>query len=270
MTKKSGCCKYQKEVTESMEDNEMLKEDERIDQLYSQDVQIIQNPHYFAFSLDAVLLADFVRPNRKKKAKIVDLCAGNGAIGLFLHNKLGGHFTEVELQEPIADMAKRSIELNHLEDRYDVLQMDIKDVYKGIPKDSADIVLCNPPYFPVSEHSQKNPNQVLAIARHEIKTNLTTVVDRMSGLLKMNGRGYLVHRPDRLAEILTELTNHRLAPQRIRFIYPKPDREANIVLIEAIKDGGVGGVRIVPPLVVNRADGEYGTEVRQLLYGDKE
>ncbi|MBB1062282.1 tRNA1(Val) (adenine(37)-N6)-methyltransferase [Limosilactobacillus fastidiosus] len=252
-----------------MDNDKLLKANERIDQLYSQDVQIIQNPNCFAFSLDAVLLADFVRPNKKRQTKIVDLCAGNGAIGLFLHQKLGGHFTEVELQQAIADMAERTVKLNHLEERYDVLNMDIKDVYEKIPKDSADIVLCNPPYFPTNEHSQKNPNQALAIARHEIKTNLMMVVEKMSGLLKMNGRGYLVHRPDRLAEILTTLTSHRLAPKRIRFIHPKPDREANIVLIEAIKDGGDGGVRVVPPLVVNQANGEYGTEVQRLLYGDK-
>lgn len=252
-----------------MDNDNLLKTDERIDQLYSQDVQIIQNPHCFAFSLDAVLLADFVRPNKKRQAKIVDLCAGNGAIGLFLHNKLGGHFTEVELQKPIANMAERTIKLNHLEERYDVLNMDIKDVYNKIPKDSADIVLCNPPYFPNNEHSQKNPNRALAIARHEITTNLTMVVEKMSGLLKMNGRGYLVHRPDRLAKILNELTSHRLAPKRIRFIHPKPDREANIVLIEVIKDGGNGGIRIVPPLVVNQPNGEYVPEVQQLLYGDK-
>ena len=108
-----------------MDNDNLLKTDERIDQLYSQDVQIIQNPHCFAFSLDAVLLADFVRPNKKRQAKIVDLCAGNGAIGLFLHNKLGGHFTEVELQKPIANMAERTIKLNHLEERYDVLNMAV-------------------------------------------------------------------------------------------------------------------------------------------------
>lgn len=252
-----------------MDDNNLLRVGERIDQLYSQDVQIIQNPQYFAFSLDAVLLADFVRPNKKRQAKIVDLCAGNGAIGLFLHKKLAGHFIEVELQKVIADMAKRTIKLNHLEEHYDVLNMDIKDIYDKIPKDSADIVLCNPPYFPNNKQSQKNPNRSLAIARHEITTNLAMVVEKMSGLLKMNGRGYLVHRPDRLAEILTELTSHRLAPKRIRFIHPKPDREANIVLIEVIKDGGTGGVRVVPPLVVNQANGEYGVEVHRLLYGNE-
>lgn len=250
-----------------MTEKEILKDNERIDQLYSSDVQIIQNPNCFAFSLDAVLLADFVRPNHRHKLKTVDLCAGNGAIGLFLHQKVGGHFWEVELQPQIADMATRSIKLNHLEDRYTVLNMDLKDVNKTIPKDFADIVLCNPPYFTVKPASQTNPNRTLAIARHEITTNLAEVVTQMSGLLKMNGRGYLVHRPDRLAEILQELTTHRLAPKRIRFIFPKEGRNANIVLIEAIKDGRPGGIKIVPPLVVNEETGSYGPEVRRMLYG---
>lgn len=247
-----------------------LKNDERIDQLYSQDVQIIQSPSCFAFSLDAVLLADFVRPNHRHKLQTVDLCAGNGAVGLFLHNKLGGHFTEVELQARIADMAQRSIDLNNLNDRYRVLNLDIADIFTKIPKDSADVVLCNPPYFPVTAKSQKNPNQYLAIARHEIKTNLAMVAQQMSGLLKMNGHGYLVHRPDRVSEILATLERHRLIPKRIRFIYPKPDRDANIMLVEVIKDGKPGGQKIVPPLIVNDDQGNYLPEVRKLLYGDQE
>lgn len=247
-----------------------LRVDERIDQLYSQDVQIIQSPSCFAFSLDAVLLADFVRPNHRHKLKTVDLCAGNGAVGLFLHQKLGGEFTEVELQPRIADMAQRSIDLNELGDRYRVLNLDIADVFTKIPKDSADVVLCNPPYFPVTAKSQKNPNQYLAIARHEIKTNLAMVAQQMSGLLKMNGHGYLVHRPDRVSEILATLERNRLVPKRIRFIYPKPDRDANIMLVEVIKDGKPGGQKIVPPLIVNDDAGNYLPEVRKLLYGDEE
>lgn len=247
--------------------NPLLKADERIDQLYSQDVQIIQSPSCFAFSLDAVLLADFVRPNRRHKLKTVDLCAGNGAIGLFLHNKLGGHFIEVELQKRIADMAQRSVELNRLGDRYQVLNMDIADIFTKVPKDSADVVLCNPPYFPINERSKKNPNRYLALARHEIATNLQTVVTQMSGLLKMNGHGYLVHRPGRLTEILTTLQKSRLEPKRIRFIHPKPGRDANMMLIEVIKDGKPGGLKIVPPLIVSNDDGQYGPEVQALLYG---
>lgn len=223
------------------EPTKLLRGDERIDQLYSQDVKIIQSPTCFAFSLDAVLLADFVRPNHRHLLKTVDLCAGNGAVGLFLHNKLGGTFTEVEIQERLADMAARSIQLNQLDDRYRVLNMDIADVFNQVPKDSVDVVLCNPPYFPVTEKSQRNPNRYLAIARHEIKTNFMMVAKQMSGLLKMNGHGYLVHRPDRLTEIMTTLQEHRLVPKRLRFIYPKPGREANMMLIEVIKDGKPGG-----------------------------
>lgn len=250
-----------------MENTNLLQKDERIDQLYSQDVKIIQNPHCFAFSLDAVLLADFVRPNHRHKLKVVDLCAGNGAIGLFLHRKLGGTFTEVELQPQIADMAKRTIELNDLTKRYSVLNIDIADVNDYIPKDSADVVLCNPPYFPVTAKSQKNPNQALALARHEIATNLQVVLKQMSGLLKMNGHGYLVHRPDRLAEILAQCQKSRLAPKRIRFIHPKADRDANILLLEVIKDGKPGGMKVVPPLVVSDDQDNYLPEVKELLYG---
>lgn len=250
-----------------METTNLLKEDERIDQLYSQDVKIIQNPNCFAFSLDAVLLADFVRPNHRHKLKIVDLCAGNGAIGLFLHNKLGGNFTEVELQPQIADMAKRTIQLNNLTDRYAVLNIDIADVNDYLPKDSADVVVCNPPYFPVTAKSQKNPNRALALARHEIATNLRGVLTQMSGLLKMNGHGYLVHRPDRLTEILAECQRQRLAPKRIRFIHPKAGRDANILLLEVIKDGKPGGMKVVPPLIVSDEDGNYLPAVQELLYG---
>lgn len=244
-----------------------LRADERIDQLASQDIQIIQSSEVFAFSLDAVLLADFVRPNHRYKLQTVDLCAGNGAIGLFLHNKLGGHFIEVEIQARLADMARRSVELNDLSDRYEVINDDLANIYDSVPKDSADIVVCNPPYFPDSATSVKNPNHYLAIARHEIKTNLDTVLDRMGGLLKMNGHGYLVHRPDRLPEILAKLIKHRLIPKRIRFIYPKPGQEANMVLIDSIKDGKPAGLKVIEPLIVGTSDGNYTDEVKAMLNG---
>lgn len=244
-----------------------LKPNERIDQLSAQGVQIIQSSEVFAFSLDAVLLADFVRPNQRQKIKIVDLCAGNGAIGLFLHHKLGGHFYEIELQERLADMARRSVALNDLTARYEVINDDVANVYRYVAKDRADVVVCNPPYFKNAPASQKNPNRYLAIARHELTIDLAMVCDRMSGLLKMNGRGYLVHRPERLPEILATMTAHRLAPKRIKFVYPKPGMEANIVLIEAIKDGKPNGTRIMPPLIVAGEDGKYGPEVQEMLNG---
>lgn len=240
---------------------------ERIDRLSAQGIQIIQSSEVFAFSLDAVLLADFVRPNRKQKLVTVDLCAGNGAIGLFLNRKLGGHITEVELQPRLADMAARSVQLNDLGDRYTVINADVKQIYDHLAKDSADVVVCNPPYFKDAPASEKNPNPHLALARHELTIDLAGVVEKMSGLLKMNGKAYLVHRPDRLTEILATLSANRLEPKRLRLIHPKPGREANMVLIEAIKDGKPGGLRVVPPLVVADDHGNYGPEVQAMLHG---
>lgn len=249
-------------------DSQFLHSNERIDQLYSQDIKIIQSEEVFSFSLDAVLLANFVPESKKRHLKIVDLCSGNGAVGLFLHERLAGNVTQVEIQPRLAEMNQRSILLNQLENRYQVLNIDLNDVFGSIPKDSVDLITCNPPYFSNFETSKKNPNPYLAIARHEIKTNLNMVLEKISGLLKMNGRAYLVHRPDRLEEIFANMRELRLAPKKIQFIYPKENRNANMVLIEMIKDGKLGGVKIVPPLVINEKNSdEYSPEVRKLLYG---
>ncbi|WP_304053673.1 tRNA1(Val) (adenine(37)-N6)-methyltransferase [Levilactobacillus namurensis] len=244
-----------------------LRPDERIDQLYSQDIQIIQSPEVFAFSLDAVLLAAFAKLPARATSRTVDLCAGNGAVGLFMSHQTKGQIAEVELQPRLADMARRSIALNGLDDHMTVYQGDLARVNQWIPKDSVDVVTCNPPYFEDLPDSQKNPNQYLAIARHEITTNLATIVATTSGLLKMNGKAYFVHRPDRLLQLLTLMGQHRLAPKRIRLVYPKPGKEANMVLVEAIKDGKPGGLRFPAPLTVYDATGNYQAEVKRLLYG---
>lgn len=247
-------------------DRTILKANERIDQLSSQGIRIIQSSEVFAFSLDAVLLADFVRPNHRHRLQTIDICAGNGAIGLFLNRKLGGHVTEVELQPRLADMADRSIQLNSLEERYSVLNADVKDIFEFVKKDAFDIVTCNPPYFKSLPTSQKNPNKYLAIARHELTIDLPTIAEQMSGLLKMNGKGYLVHRPERLAEIMQVLAQHRLVVKRIRFAYPKLGKAANIVLIETIKDGRPGGMVVEPPLIVGDGSGNYTPEVEAMLH----
>ncbi|KRN02775.1 O-methyltransferase [Levilactobacillus senmaizukei DSM 21775 = NBRC 103853] len=244
-----------------------LKADERIDQLYSQDVQIIQSPSVFAFSLDAVLLADFATLPVRAKSLTVDLCAGNGAVGLFMSGKTHGQIAEVELQPRLADMARRSVTLNGLDDQMTVYEGDLAKVNDWIPKDSADVVTCNPPYFADLPDSQKNPNQYLAIARHEITTNLATIVATTSGLLKMNGKAYFVHRPDRFLELTQLMTANRLAPKRVRLVHPKPGKEANMVLVEAIKDGRPGGMRFLAPLTVYNQQGDYSSEVEALLYG---
>lgn len=243
-----------------------LLPEERIDQLYKEDIQIIQSSKVFSFSLDAVLLANF--PNIPKQGKIVDLCAGNGAVGLFIAKKTQASIEQIEIQEKLADMGRRSILLNHLENQVAMHHLDLKDTLKIIPSDSCDLVLCNPPYFKEAPAKKTNPNEHLALARHEITTNLDEVCQKASQLLKMKGHFALVHRPDRLLDILETLKKYRLAPKKIQFIYPKKGKEANILLVEAIKDGKNDGLKILPPVIVYSQDNEYLSPVKEMLYGE--
>lgn len=246
--------------------SELLYENERIDQLYANDIKIIQSHEVFSFSLDAVLLANFA--GLPKRGKIVDLCAGNGAVSLFMSRKTNAHIIGVELQERLADMGRRSIQLNNLESQLSMLTMDLADVTHVVKKDSVDLVVCNPPYFKELPTNQKNPNPYLAIARHEIKTNLETVIQQASGLLKFNGKLAMVHRPERLLDILETMKKYQIMPKRVQFVYPKAGKEANILLVEGIRQGKAGGLKILPPLQVYDEQGDYLNEVRGMLYGD--
>lgn len=245
-----------------------LQAGERIDQLYSQDIQIIQSSQVFSFSLDAVLLAHFAKPPVKSTGRMVDLCSGNGAVGLFMAHRTQGEISMVELQPRLADMARRSIALNGLTDQITVYQQDLATVTDQIAKDSVDVVVCNPPYFADEPDSRKNPNPYLAIARHEIKTTLETTIQVTSDLLKMNGKAYFVHRPDRFLELATLMGKHRLAVKRVQFVYPKVGRDANIVLVEAIKDGKTTGMKVLPSLMTYDENGEYSRLVKKMLYGE--
>lgn len=245
-----------------------LRSDERIDQLYSQDIKIIQSPSVFSFSLDAVLLANFAKAPAKKSGLLVDLCAGNGAVSLFMAHKTKGSIAMVELQERLADMAARSVQLNQLDNQITVYQQDLATITEKIAKDSVDVVVCNPPYFADQPASKKNPNEYLAIARHEIKTNLETVIKVSSDLLKMNGKAYFVHRPDRFLDLAALMAKHRLAIKRVQFVYPKVGREANIVLVEAIKDGQRTGMKVMPGLMTYDETGEYSKPIKKMLYGN--
>jgi len=239
---------------------------ERIDQLYADDIKIIQSKEVFSFSLDAVLLANF--PRIPKKGRIVDLCAGNGAVGLFISRKTNAEIIQIELQERLADMAQRSIQLNDLANQMKIYTADLKDSLDYVAPDSVDLLVCNPPYFPHQPQSVKNPNPYLAIARHEIHTNLEEIVAMSSKLLKTNGRLALVHRPDRFLTILDAMRRQRLVPKRVQFVYPKKGKDANILLIEAIKDGKEEGFKVNPPLFTYDEDQAYTPETRQMLYGN--
>ena len=244
-----------------------LYENERVDSLLAENLQIIQSADVFSFSLDAVLLADFVKSVSRLDRKAVDLCAGNGAVGLFISKKFAGRIDQVEIQSRLADMNQRSLELNGLTDRIKVYNRDLKDAFSFLEKDSYDVVTCNPPYFKTLPQSKKNPNQYLALARHEIAVTLEDTVKVTSGLLKTGGKAYYVHRPDRLIEILDTMQAHRLAPKRIKLIYPKQGRDANMVLIEAIKDGKSDGLKFLPPVITYTDQNEYTPTIKEILYG---
>lgn len=243
-----------------------LKGDERLDYLLAENLRIIQSPSVFSFSLDAVLLARFAHvPGRS--GRVVDLCAGNGAIPLFLSARTKAQITAIELQERLAGMAERSVQYNKLEAQIKVINDDVNGIAEKIGYDKYDLVTCNPPYFPAHEASYKNLLESVAIARHEIYLTLDQAIQSASGLLKQGGRAAFVHRPGRLLDMVTSMRAHRIEPKRIQLVYSKMGKDANTLLIEGTKDGKPD-LKILPPLYVYDENGDYSEEVRRLLYGE--
>ncbi|CRK85345.1 tRNA1(Val) (adenine(37)-N6)-methyltransferase [Neobacillus massiliamazoniensis] len=243
-----------------------LKDDERLDYLLAENLRIIQSPSVFAFSLDAVLLARFVYVPIQK-GNIIDLCSGNGVIPLFLSTRTKGNIIGVEIQERLFDMAQRSIEFNGLQDRLKMIHGDIKEMPKQLGYGKFDVITCNPPYFITPKKEEINLNEHLAIARHEIHCTLEDAVKVSSQLVKQGGKVAFVHRPGRFIDLITLMRMYRLEPKRIQFIYPKAGKEANTVLVEAIKDGNPD-LKILPPLIVYNEKDEYTPELREILYGE--
>ena len=244
----------------------ILKDKERVDQLFSTDVKIIQNKEVFSYSVDSVLLSRF--PKIPSRGLIVDLCSGNGAVGLFASSQTKARIVLVELQERLAEMAERSIKLNQLEEQVELINDDLKNLTQHISRSQVDLILCNPPYFKATETSKKNLSEHYLLARHEITTNLEEICRISQQVLKSNGRLALVHRPDRFLEIIDTLKAYKLAPKRVQFVYPKPGKEANMLLIEAIKDGSTEGLRILPPLFVHKENGDYTDDIKAIYFGN--
>lgn len=240
-----------------------LQSNERIDTLFNSELQIIQSPDVFSFSLDAVLLAHFAYVPIQS-GEIVDLCSGNGAVALMLSERSKGHITEVELQPRLHDMAMRSVKLNQLDDQVTCVLGDAKDSPRFLGQSRFDVVTCNPPYFSRMQTQRPNPNPHLALARHELEITLDDVVRVSSQLLKQKGKAAFVHRPERLVELLLSMRTHRLEPKRLCYVYPKKAREANMILVEGIKDGSAG-LKVLPPLFVYGEDGKYTKELSQFL-----
>lgn len=240
-----------------------LKEGERLDELHRNGYQIIQNSRKFCFGMDAVLLSGFAKV--KPGERVLDLGTGTGIIPILLRGKTQGRdFTGLEIQEESADMARRSVAYNHLEESVSIVTGDIKEAAALFGAASFDVVTCNPPYM-TGNHGLVNPEQPKAIARHEILCTLEDVVRQAAKVLRPGGRFYLVHRPFRLAEILTLLVRYKLEPKRMRLVYPFVDKEPNMVIIEGLS-GGRSRITVEKPLIVYREQGVYTDEIYD-IYG---
>ena len=238
-----------------------LMENERLDDLQRNGLKIIQKTDGFCFGMDAVLLSGFASVKPGERA--LDLGTGTGIIPLLLSAKTkGDHFTGLEIQTEIMKMAQRSVALNGLEKKIDIIQGDIKEASRIFGAASFDVVTSNPPYMN-DAHGLKNPGDVKAISRHEVLCTLEDVVREGTKALKPGGRFYMVHRPHRLAEIITVMRQYKLEPKRMKFVHPFADKDANMVLIEAVRGGGAW-LKLEPPVIVYKEPGVYTDEIYEI------
>ena len=238
---------------------------EVLNDLLGKNLKIYQNSKWFSFSLDSILLADFVKPN--SKMKIIDFCTGNAPIPLFLSTRTKSKIVGVELQKEIYDLAVKSVEKNNLSNQIEILNMDVKDISNVYDTDTFDLITCNPPYFKIAEKSNINENIIKAKARHEISLNLEDVFKCAKKILKNNGKIAIVHRTERLIDIISLMKKNNIEPKRIKFIYPSYSSNSNLVLIEGAKDGNCGLI-VEKNLIVHEKDGNYTEEVLNIFDGE--
>lgn len=239
---------------------------ERIDDLQTKNnLRLIQNPDWFCFGVDAVLLADFAAKTIKTGAKVLDLCTGNGIVPLLLTEKTAAsHITGLEIQECVAEMARRSVLLNNIEEKVYIETGDLKNAIDIFGAESFDNITCNPPYK--ERHGGlKNATDVVTVARHEIFCNLEDIISVSAKCLKPYGKLCMIHRPERLADIICLMRKYRLEPKRMRFVHPSPSKTANMILIEGAKYGNPK-LFLEPPLYVYDNEGKYTQEIDE-IYG---
>lgn len=246
------------------EQEEFLQEGERLDDLQRDGLYIIQNPSWFCFGMDAVLLSSFAVVREGQNC--LDLGCGNGVIPLLLSAKTeGASFKGLEIQEDVAAMAQRSVYLNHLEQKVAIVQGDIKGATSIFGAASFDVVTCNPPYL-TNAHGLVNNANHKAVARHELTCCLEDVIYNAGKLLKPGGHFFMVHRPFRLAEMIHIMVENRVEPKRMRLVHPYLDKEPNMVLIEGVR-GGRTHMTVEPPLIVYEKEQIYTEELRRWYYG---
>ena len=230
------------------------------------DKYIVQNTQMFNFSLDSVLLPNFVTLNKNIK-NILDIGCGNAPIPLILSTKTSALITGVEIQKDVYDLAVKSVKINNLENQINIINADINELYNKFETESFDVITCNPPFFKVSEQSNLNKSDYKTIARHEVKLNLDDIFKISKKLLKNNGYVAIVHRPERLLDILESMKKYNIEPKKIQFIYPKTNMEANILLVEGKKNGNKG-LKILPPIYTHLENGEYTEQIKKYFEGD--
>ena len=237
---------------------------ESIIPLLNKNLKIIQRSDYFNFSIDSLLISEFVNIQKNTK-KILDLGTGNAAIPLFLSKKTSAKIYGIEIQEVSYNLALRNININSLNEQIYIIYDNMKNYSKYFNSGSFDIIISNPPFFKINENTNfLNELKQLSIARHEVEINLEELIKIASELVKDRGYFYLVHRADRLSEILNNLLNYRFEAKKIKFCYTTKYKNAKIVLIEAIKNGKPG-LTILPPLIINKENGEYTDEILKMF-----
>ena len=243
-----------------------IKSQERIDELGRNGYRILQDPDRFCFGMDAVLLSDFA--SVKKGAKVIDFCTGTGIIPILMEARNEtASFEALEIQEESAEMARRSVAMNDLQDKIKILIGDVTKAGEYFSHGAYDAITCNPPYM-IGQHGLVNPHSPKAIARHEILCTLEDILREAAKLLKQGGSFYLVHRPFRLAEIIALCIKYKLEPKRMRMVYPYVTKEPNMVLLQAVK-GGKSRLAVEAPLIVYEKPGVYTKEIYE-IYGMKQ
>lgn len=239
-----------------------LKENERIDDLEYKGLKIIQNKDGFCFGVDSVLLSDYAK-NIKKNSKVIDIGTGTGIISILLCEKTKlSKIYGIEIQEDVAEMASRSSKLNNLQDKFEVINKNIKDIFDILKPHEYDVVVTNPPYKKVNTGVKSIENKQL-ISRHEVECTLEDIIEKSSKLLKDLGEFYMVHRAERLVDIMCLLRKYKLEPKNIRFVHSKENEKPNLILVRAVR-AAKEFLKIDKPLIIYKENGEYTDEILEI------
>ena len=244
---------------------EYILENERIDDLQLNGLKLIQNPEWFCFGVDAVLLADFAKDSIKKNAAVVDFCTGNAIIPVLLSAKTQAKsITGIEIQGCVADLAKRNVEYNKLENKLNILNEDVKCAPDIFGKGTIDYITCNPPYKE-ADGGLKNMDDIVTIARHEVLLSLEDIIISAEKILKPGGKIAIIHRPERLIDIIWLMRQNKIEPKRLRFVHPYAKKTATMILIEGTKHGGKK-LFLETPLYIYDENRNYTEEINR-IYG---